>query len=73
MFSHGVRKQIRLLNKQKDKTPRRKAILERDKLILEFFETLKSKIDDGVIQLHGEAQERKFYGDVKLRLEGRNP
>jgi hypothetical protein len=28
---------------QKDRIPRRKAVLERDKPILEFFETLKSR------------------------------
>jgi hypothetical protein len=42
-----------------DKTPKREAVLERDQLTLEFFDTLESSHFNGLVQWSGKAHERR--------------
>jgi hypothetical protein len=55
------------------KTLRRTAVLERDKPILGFFDTLKSDFGYGLVQIQSKAQKRRSRRDVGPRLEGRIP
>jgi hypothetical protein len=56
-----------------EKTSRRVAVLERDKPTFELFETLESGHNDEFVQRCGKAHERRSRGDMRPRLEGRNP